>query len=547
MGLVTRGVLISCAAILSSSTGLIGGGDRDPPELTVTTPERAARLESNEVAVGGRASDEGSGVESVTVNGVPAELADDGAFHAELSLEGGVSLIDVVVRDRAGNETRDVRAALSGRRSAESVFAGGLMARVSPEGYGLVAEAVRALLMERDLGAEASAGAVMSVPGCFEVDVVGLQHGAIGVELQPAAGGVDLEVEVRDVVVDLAVDVGGLCGIAGSSAPARLRTDALWLRGLARPAVSSGHVTIDLSGLAADLDSVDLDTSLVPSGVVDLLVDGAPSEIAGALGGAIGGLAGGLLGDSLGELDAAEWSTAVEGLDLTVRLTPTAMDAGTEGLAVTSSVELRFAGLGPVEYPVGAALAASPALDGGGPLRLAVADRVVNLLLSALWATGRLDHSVVVPEDHPARTRLGLDRLEIALGLPPMVTGREGSARVVIGDAVVTAYDRGGDAVMRMAVSAAADLALSAAGGGPLTPTPGATELWSAPLDDDGDSAATLEVPEPLRLAALDEVTRFLEESLGALPVPALNGIARISGLAAVPGFVVLDADLVTP
>lgn len=545
MTLAARAVLLSWAAVLPSCAGLVGGGDREPPALTVTTPGRAARLETDMVTVGGNASDVGSGVDSVVVNGVAAELAADGGFRAELSLDGGVSLIEVVARDRAGNETRDVRAVLSGPQSGESVVAGGLRARVSPQGYGLMAEALRAFLADRDLGAE-TPGAVMSVPGCFEVDVVGVQHGAIDVDLEPAAGGVGVAVEVHDVVVDLDVAVGGLCGLAGSSAPARLRADALWLRGLTRVSVSSGRVIPDVSGLTTDLDGFDLDTALVPAGVADLFIDAAPGELAGALGGAIGGLAGDLLGDSLGELDAAEWTTAVAGLDLTVRLAPTALDAGTDGLAVTSSVELRFAGLGPVEHVAGAA-PGPPALDGDSALRLAVADEVVNLLLSALWSAGLLDRSVEIPDDHPARTRLGLARLEIALELPPTVTGREGSARVIVGDAVVTAYDLGGDAVMRLAVSAAADLALSGGGGGPLTPVPGAAEMWIAPLDDDGDSAATLEVPEPLRLAALDEVTRFLEESLGALPVPDLTGVARISGLAGVPGYVVLDADLVAP
>lgn len=546
MSLATCAALMSCAAVLPACAGIVGEGDRDPPALAVTSPERAARIDANGVAVSGLASDWGSGIESVTANGIAAEVAADGAFRVELSLAGGLSLLDVVARDRAGNETRDVRAVLSGPRSMETLVAGGLMARVSREGYGLVAEAVRALLAASDLGAGAP-GSVMSVPGCFEVDVVGVQHGAIGVELEPAAGGVGVAIEVRDVVVDLDVAVGGLCGLAGSNAPARLRADALWLRGLARVAVSSGRLIPDVSGLVADLDGVDLDTALLPAGVVDLLVDAAPAEIAGALGGAIGGLAGGLLGDSLQELDAAEWSTTIAGLGVTVRLAPTAMEAGSDGLAVTSSVELGFADLGPVEYATGTPPAASPALDGGSPLRLAVADQVVNLLLSALWATGRLDRSVVVPEDHAARTLLGLDRLEIALQLPPMINGRQGSARVVVGDAVITAYDLDGDAVMRLAVSAAADLALSADGGGPLSPTPGAADLWIAPLDDDGGSAATIEVPEPLRLAAIDEVTRFLEESLGALPVPELTGVAEISGLAGVPGYVVLNADLVTP
>ena len=539
---------VLCAAALLSCAVSVGVEDRDPPELAVTAPARAAQLETSAVRVGGRAGDSGSGVASVTVNGVAAEVAADGAFTVDLPLEGGVSLIDVVVRDRAGNQTRDVRAVLSGPRSSDGAIASGLMARVTPDGYRLVAEAVLALLAASDLGAAAAAaGTIMSVPGCFEVDLVGLQHSAIGVDLEPLAGGVGVSVEVRDVVVDLAIQVGGVCGVAGSSAPARLRADALWLRGLARVEVSGGRVTPDLSELAADLEGADLDTSLVPAGVVGLLVDGAPAELAGALGGAIGGLAGSLLGDWLGGLDAAEWTTAIQGLDLTVRLAPTAVDAGTGGLAVITSVELRFDQLGPVEYIAGSR-AAAPDLDDDSALRVAVADDLANLALAALWTAGRLDRSVELPAEHAARTLLGLDRLELALELPPMVATRAGAARLVIGDARVTAYDLDGAAVMRLAVSAAADLALSAAGGDALVRlVPDAADLWIAPLDQGGESSATLELPGPLELAALDQVNQFLVDALASLPVPDLGEVAAVSGLAAVPGYVVIDADLVGP
>lgn len=541
-------LLLSCALMVPACAGMGGESDGEPPSLEVASPSRAAQLDGADVTVSGRASDGGTGVASVVVNGVAAEVAADGAFAVELALDGGVTLLEVVARDGAGNEARDVRAVLSGRRSAESVVAGGLMARIGPGAYGLAAAAVRAAVVATDVGAEAAApGALFGVPGCFEVHLVGFEHGAVDVDLQPRAGGVGVELELRDVVLDLRVDVGGFCDDEGTSAPARLTADALRLRGLARLVVSEAGVRPDLGGVAADFEGVELDTDLVPGEVVDLLVSAAPSELASALGGAVRGLAGGALGSALGELDAVEWESAIQGLGLSVRLAPTAVEAGVDGVAVTSSVELAFDALGPVEYVAGAGPAEAPELDGDSTLRLAVADDVANLTLAALWAGGFLERSVAIPADHAARTRLGLDRLDLALALPPMVRSGAGSARIVIGDAVVTAYDLEGAAVMRLAVSAVADLALSGAGGAHLTLIPDEAQLWASPLQDDGGSSATLELPEPLRLAALDEMTRFLGESLAALPVPELTGVARVSTLAAVPGYVVLGADLAVP
>jgi len=537
-----RAALIVSIAVVPSCVSPGGDGDREPPVLEVTAPARAQRVDGEAVLVSGRASDGGSGIASVSVGGVDAELAADGSFEAELALDGGVSLVEVVARDRAGNQARDVRAVLSGRSSADSVIAQGLMARVGPAGYRLVAEAVRAGLSAADLPAS---GALMAVPGCFEVHMATLRHGAIEVDLEPHEGGVWVEVAVRDVVADLRADIDGFCDPDGSSAPMRLAARTLWLRGVARVLVSDGRVRADLDGLSPALEAVDLDTSLVPAEVVDLLGD-LPAELGGALGDVIGQLAAGALGDWLDDFDAVEWTTAVRGLGLTVRLAPSAVDAGLDGLAVISSVELLFDGVGPAEYIAGTP-ADAPPLAGDSALRVAVADDVANLTLAALWAGGLLDRSIALPDDHPARTRLGLDHLALVLPLPPMVTSRDGSARIVIGDAVVTAYDLQGNPVMQLAASALADLALSGTGGAILTLIPDEAQLWLTPLATDGGSQAALELPEPLRLVALDEMTRFLDDSLAALPLPDLTGVADVSGLAAVPGYVVLDADLAGP
>jgi hypothetical protein len=537
--------LLLCAAVVPSCVSPGREGDREPPTLVVSAPERAARLANSSVVVSGRASDAASGVASVSVSGIDAEVDGDGGFQVEVPLAGGVSLLEVIARDGAGNEARDVRAVLSGQPSEQSVIERGLMARIGPGGYGVLADAVRAALSTADLAAAAAAaGALMAVPGCFEVRMVDLQHGAIDVDLQPRAGGVAVTLAVHDVVGDLRADIDGFCDPDGSSEPMRLSADTLVLSGTARLVVSGGHVRADLAGLVANFDAIDLDTGLLPAEVADLLGD-APAELASALGDAIGALAGAAIGDSLGDFDAVEWSTAIQGLATTVRLAPTAVDAGDNGLAVVSSVELRFDGLGPVELVTDAAPAQTPRLEGDSVLRVAVADDVANLTLAALWTGGLLDRSVALAADNPARTRLGLDRVDIALPLPPMVTSRDGSARIVIGDAVVTAYDLGGAPVMRLAASAIADLALSGAGGAILTLIPDQAELWISPLDRDG--ATTLDVPEPLRLVALDELARFLADSLSSLPVPDLSDVAEVSGLAAVPGYVVLDADLAAP
>ena len=413
MSLARCAVSMVCVlVVVASCVGGGGAADQEPPSLAVIAPARAAMLDGQSVVVSGTASDVASGVASVSVNGVAAEVAPDGSFRAELPLDAGVSLIDVAARDGAGNEAHDVRAVLAGHRSQDRVVASGLVARIGPGGYGFLADAVRAGLAATDLGGAATGGALMSVPDCFEVNMGGLQHGAIDVNLEPRDGGVGVALAVHDVVLDLEVDMGGFCDTGDATAPARLTADTLWLRGVAGLDVSAGGLAPDLRGLSATFDGVTLDTSGLPAQVVSLLLSNAPSELAGALGDAIGPLAGDAIGEALGNLDALAWTPAVQGFGLTVRLAPTAATAGTDGLAVIASVELEGDALGPVGYVARGAAAKAPSLGGNSALRLGVSDDVANLALAALWAGGFLDRSVAIPDDSPARTLLGLDHLD---------------------------------------------------------------------------------------------------------------------------------------
>ncbi|MEM7217063.1 MAG: Ig-like domain-containing protein [Pseudomonadota bacterium] len=84
-----------------------GGGTRDttPPVLVITEPLVGGVLNTGSVRVSGTATDEGTGVSRVTVNGASAELV-DGGFSLLVALAEGANELVVVARDRAGNETR---------------------------------------------------------------------------------------------------------------------------------------------------------------------------------------------------------------------------------------------------------------------------------------------------------------------------------------------------------------------------------------------------------------------------------------------------------
>jgi len=85
--------------------------DQQPPEITISHPptQRGFKIKHKQatILVEGTAWDE-SGIDSVVVNGQPAHLDQNGAFHLELSLKVGENLIKVEASDTFGNRQQQL-------------------------------------------------------------------------------------------------------------------------------------------------------------------------------------------------------------------------------------------------------------------------------------------------------------------------------------------------------------------------------------------------------------------------------------------------------
>ena len=85
--------------------------DGDPPALTVTDPADGGCFTSAPITVSGRASDNGSGVASLAINGTLVALT-DGAFTYQLPAGEGEVEIRIVATDHSGNSTEVIRTVL---------------------------------------------------------------------------------------------------------------------------------------------------------------------------------------------------------------------------------------------------------------------------------------------------------------------------------------------------------------------------------------------------------------------------------------------------
>jgi hypothetical protein len=105
------------------------------PKVTIESPAAGATVPATSAAVSGKATDS-VGVTAVTVNGVVATLADDGAYAAVIPLSAGANTITVVARDGAGNTAQATRTVTSSppatATTAGPLAAAGFTARLSP-------------------------------------------------------------------------------------------------------------------------------------------------------------------------------------------------------------------------------------------------------------------------------------------------------------------------------------------------------------------------------------------------------------------------------
>ncbi len=78
--------------------------DKMPPNLTIISPTDSETVNKSTIIVSGEATDKGSGVSNVTVNGNTVIVGKDGSFSTTVSLTEGDNTITITATDKAGNK-----------------------------------------------------------------------------------------------------------------------------------------------------------------------------------------------------------------------------------------------------------------------------------------------------------------------------------------------------------------------------------------------------------------------------------------------------------
>ncbi|HEU5055215.1 MAG TPA: hypothetical protein VFU21_01765 [Kofleriaceae bacterium] len=521
-------------ALAAACTGTITDGrgtsnDTTPPTVEVTSPPRGTVTEDRSVVVAGRVTDDKSPV-SLKVNGNAVEVNPDGSFSTTIEVGDGITLFDTIATDGAGNEANDARAVLSGTLvPQETPVAEGVVANLSGTAMNGLGQLVSSLANNTDFTALATAlnPVVDAGGGCNEAQVYveSVSHGGVEVGVTPVAGGVQAAVSIRSLVVRGHVEFEAIC--INGSASWTISADAYDVGGVIAPTLASGTITIALAGVTSDFRGFNLDVNNIPGFIEDIFEDDVRDKLAQILRDKVNEMVPSLATAFLAEFLAGAWDISLLGQTISLGVTPSAMtwteQGGTIALDTSATIE-GVDGLylsSPRPRPSDADMASTG-------IRVGLADDVLNQLLAAIWAAGALEDAMVPGDADALGAAFGGDvaSATMTLMLPPVANfdTTTGSARLTLGDMMVTALDPSGATLASFVVSADIDLAVETSADGRVKVVTSTPRILAQVLEQ----SPTLLVPlDKLKVAAIAELaiktlSLKADDLLANLPVPGL-------------------------
>lgn len=528
------------AALALGTLGLIGaacaapGNLPEPPVLKVTSPERSLQQSgAGQIRVTGTVAPnlDGTPIEKVLVNDVPASLSADGSFEALIDVPAGATLIHTVARDAAGTEASDTRAVHAGElRSAGANVERAVAAAISTQAFAKISAAAGPLIEGMDLGAMIKPMQPMIRSGDPEdlgeedclfargyIDDVNFTN--IDLALVPKQGGIAFRAQIDGL------DVPGRARYAAGPPIAcpkfttdfRIRATRVVVTGtlLVTPNGVAGFKT-DLASPVVDITNLDIDAGGIPGTIIDLLnLDkriediipfAAKLAMEPLMNSALGALAGPKQLDVLGKTLQMEMAPAA------ITFTPT-------GGVVQLGMKMMIAGAESAKFvytPNG-----TPALDPGTGFQIGLADDLANEMMAEAAALGVLNLSM----DKDAGT---FDKIDLSMTLPPMISAdpADGSMQVILGDTIAT-FVNSGKPVGKAAINARIALKINtAANGYGVALELGEPVIHVTTLDDlandtrlsDSDLARTIEAGLRGQIASISKL-------LVSIPLPAVAGL----------------------
>ena len=525
------GSLAGCTGNLTG--GPEGAAERDitPPTIEIHTPERGTLVEGTQVEVAGVATDLETSIASVTINGQSVPVGSDGRFSVLLQVTEGITLLESVASDAAGNKASDARAVLAGTLvPQETAVSDGVAAHLSAEAMGGLGDMVSGVANGTDFTGLAVAlnPVVNTGDGCnsAKVYVESVGHSGVEVGAAPVTGGIDTDVSIRSLVVRGRVRFRALC--IGGSASWTIRATAYDVGGRIAPTLADRTISIGLDGVTSAFRGFDLDVNNVPGFIENLFEGNVRDKLAQILRDKVREMVPSLANDFLAEFLADSWDVSLLGQTVSLSVWPSAMDWTEQGGTIVMDTSATVEGIGDALYLSNPRPRPADADMASTGLRIGLADDVLNQLLSAVWVSGALEDALLPADAATLSAAFGADvgSVSASMMLPPVASfdTTTGTARITIGDLIVDALGPAGEEVASFVMSAEIELAVQTSSDGRVKLVTRTPRILAQVLSQSSSLLTPLDNEKVAAIAelAIKQLSLKADSLLESLPVPGL-------------------------
>ena len=361
--------------------------DFDAPNLTVVTPDLGVHMATDEgvaVLVSGLAVDPESGLDTVTVNGIEAEVDGENRFSATFSPEVGLNLIIVEATNAVGQTNEVTRSMIYGNfQPSQQQTVDALGGFLRADAFEVLSEFAGPLI--EDQLRTAMSGALATGP----LEVTSIDYERIEVTMAPADGYIHTTLALYGFTVGIRVEQD--VWVTTIVIEGELAVDPAYIEAQITPTISdTGAIGIDLALGEVQMDNFEIRIDNVPGFITDLASGLIGTVVELILPVALSSFALDDLFDPatlLREIDLLGFTLQFDFLVTSIPITPAGLALFANAAVYGAVEEAR----GPGSLHLDGLLEQMPAERS---FNLALAYNFINQLLYAFWEVGAMDLNI---------------------------------------------------------------------------------------------------------------------------------------------------------